>query len=74
MNFSTGEGFWCGHELRVLAIVKLGKWILYVVHIRQSLHPVITGKSTDAQGITRAYQHGGCPRDSRAVAAAGSQQ
>ena len=51
VNFSTGEGFWCGHQLRVLAIVKLGKWILYVVHIRQSLHPVITGKSTDAQGI-----------------------
>ena len=42
VNFSTGEGFWCGHQLRVLAIVKLGKWILYVVHIRQSLHPVIT--------------------------------
>lgn len=44
VNFSTGEGFWCGHQLRVLAIVKLGKWILHVVHIRQSLHPVITLK------------------------------
>jgi len=38
-----------------LTIVKLGKWIPYVVHIRQC-STRLSLKSTDAQGITRAYQ------------------
>jgi hypothetical protein len=39
LNCSTVEGFGAGIRLRAFAIVKLGKWILYVVHTRQSSPP-----------------------------------